>query len=225
MEAVIQVINLCKTYLTGQNQVEVLKNIYLSVMPGEFVSIMGPSGSGKSTLLYLLGALDKPTSGNILIQNRDITKMKDRHESLLRRRSIGFIFQFYNLVPNLSVEENILLPVLLDGGKTKSYRDKVSSLLVVTGLEKRRRHTPRELSGGEQQRVAIARALIHDPEIILADEPVGNLDSKTGTDILELMSRINLERKKTILMVTHSEESVRYTKRTIRLKDGEVVMT
>ncbi len=186
---------------------------------------MGPSGSGKSTLLYLLGALDKPDSGQLQIKDQDITHMKDRHKSILRRRTLGFVFQFYNLVPNLSVEENILMPVLLDGGKARKYREKVSALMAATGLENRRRHMPRELSGGEQQRVAIARALVHDPEIILADEPTGNLDSKTGTEIMELLSQINLEKKVTIVMVTHSEESAKYTQRMIRLKDGEVVIS
>lgn len=222
---IIKAANLYKTYNSGQNRVEVLKNVSLSILPGEFISVMGPSGSGKSTLLYLLGALDKPDSGQLQIKDQDITHMKDRHKSILRRRTLGFVFQFYNLVPNLSVEENILMPVLLDGGKARKYREKVSALMAATGLENRRRHMPRELSGGEQQRVAIARALVHDPEIILADEPTGNLDSKTGTEIMELLSQINLEKKVTIVMVTHSEESAKYTQRMIRLKDGEVVIS
>ncbi|MDD4295915.1 MAG: ABC transporter ATP-binding protein [Ruminiclostridium sp.] len=222
---IIKATNLYKTYNSGQNRVEVLKNVSLSILPGEFISVMGPSGSGKSTLLYLLGALDKPDSGQLQIKDQDITHMKDRYRSILRRRTLGFVFQFYNLVPNLSVEENILMPVLLDGGKARKCREKVSALMAATGLENRRRHMPRELSGGEQQRVAIARALVHDPEIILADEPTGNLDSKTGTEIMELLSKINLEKKVTIVMVTHSEESAKYTQRMIRLKDGEVVIS
>ncbi len=223
MTTMIKADNLCKTYIVGVNSVEVLKNISIEIYKGEFVSVMGHSGSGKSTLLYLLGALDKASSGRIWIDGKEITTLRDREESRLRRRKIGFVFQFYNLVPNMTVEENILLPVLLDGKKGKSCSAKVKELLFCVGLENRRRHTPRELSGGEQQRVAIARALINDPEIILADEPIGNLDSKTGMGILELLSGINRDRNKTIIMVTHSQESTLYTQRVIRLKDGEVV--
>ena len=180
----IQVKDLCKFYGSGALEVQALKHVNLSIAEGQFIAIMGPSGSGKSTLLYLIGGLDTPTSGKILIGNRDLSEMNDLSGSIFRRRKVGFIFQFYNLVPNLSVEENILLPVLLDGNKTKSLRGALDELLEIVGLANRRDHTPRELSGGEQQRVAIARALINDPDIILADEPTGNLDSGAGDNIM-----------------------------------------
>ncbi|MCX7709323.1 MAG: ABC transporter ATP-binding protein [Clostridia bacterium] len=214
--------NLNKTYKLGAWDVEVLKNINVSIEKGEFVSIMGPSGSGKSTLLYLMGGLDKPTSGSIKINGKELAVMGDREESKMRRRDIGFVFQFYNLIPNLNVEENICLPVLLDGKKMKDYKSKLDDILEIVGLNERRHHTPRELSGGQQQRVAIARALINEPDIILADEPIGNLDSKTGIEIMQLFQKINRQRGKTIIQVTHSSESAEYGHRIIHVKDGMV---
>lgn len=222
MSAIIEAVNLGKTYKTGSVEVEVLKNIDLKVDKGEFVSIMGPSGSGKSTLLYLIGGLDKPTSGNIRIKGQELSAMDDVEESKLRRRDIGFIFQFYNLIPNLNVEENIMLPVLLDGKKLKDYRKRLDAILEIVKLSDRRHHTPRELSGGQQQRVAIARALINEPDIILADEPIGNLDSKTGTEVMELLAAINREKGKTIIQVTHSREAAEYSQRIISVRDGKV---
>lgn len=222
MVAIIEIKDLSKTYKLGELEVEVLKNINLSIEKSEFVSIMGPSGSGKSTLLYLIGGLDKPTKGEILINGKAISTMKDKEESIMRRRDIGFVFQFYNLIPNLNVEENIMLPLLLDGKSMKKYRNELNEILEIVGLKDRRHHTPRELSGGQQQRVAIARALINQPEIILADEPIGNLDSKTGTEIMQLFSRINREKGKTIVQVTHSKESAEYGDRIINVKDGRV---
>lgn len=222
MDTVIEVINLFKTFKMGDVSVEVLKGIDLKIEKGSFVSIMGPSGSGKSTLLYLIGGLDKPTSGKVLINGKELSKMNDRDESRIRRQDIGFIFQFYNLIPNLNVEENILLPILLDGKKVSQYKKKLDEILEIVGLTQRRTHTPRELSGGQQQRVAIARALINEPDIILADEPIGNLDSKTGTDILKLMSDINKNHGKTIVQVTHSRESAEYGNRIINIVDGRV---
>lgn len=222
MESAINIADLCKTYKLGTVDVEVLKNINLTISDGEFVSIMGPSGSGKSTLLYLIGGLDKPTSGSVKIKGKELSYMKDREESLMRRRDIGFVFQFYNLIPNLNVEENIMLPVLLDGKKMKAYRQKLDELLDTVGLSDRRLHTPRELSGGQQQRVAIARALINEPDIILADEPIGNLDSKSGTEIMMLLQRINRDKGKTIIQVTHSKEAAEYGNRIINVKDGRV---
>jgi len=219
---IIEAKNLNKTFKMGDLDIEVLKDINLSIESGEFVSIMGPSGSGKSTLLYLIGGLDKPTSGSVKIKGNELSEMKDKEQSVMRRRDIGFVFQFYNLIPNLSVEENVILPVLLDGKKLKDYRNKLDDILEVVGLADRRAHTPRELSGGQQQRVAIARALVNEPDIILADEPIGNLDTKTGTEVMQLLQKINREKKKTIVQVTHSKEAADYGNRIINVRDGRV---
>lgn len=222
METIIESINLYKSFNLGEVNTEVLKDINLTITKGEFVSIMGPSGSGKSTLLYLIGGLDNPTSGSIKINNKELAVMKDKEQSILRRKDIGFVFQFYNLIPNLNVEENILLPVLLDGKKAKDYREQLVDILDIVGLKDRRKHTPRELSGGQQQRVAIARALINDPDIILADEPTGNLDSKTSVEIMDLFKKINKEKNKTIIQVTHSLEAASYGDRIINVLDGKI---
>lgn len=219
---VLEIKDLYKSFKMGNQVVDILKNVSMKVNKGEFISIMGPSGSGKSTLLYLMGGLDKITSGAIEINGKKLSSMNDNTESKMRRKDVGFIFQFYNLIPNLNVEENILLPVLLDGKKRKDYIEKVDQLLEIVGLSDRRHHTPRELSGGQQQRTSIARALINDPDIILADEPIGNLDSKTGTGILELLRDINRTKNKTVIMVTHSKESTAYGNRIVNLKDGEI---
>ena len=221
-EKIIETIGLYKTYQLGNLDVEVLKDINLTIPKGEFVSIMGPSGSGKSTLLYLIGGLDQPTSGSIKIKGKELSTMKDQEQSIMRRREVGFVFQFYNLIPNLSVEENTLLPVLLDGKRIKEYQQRLDEILEIVGLSDRRQHTPRELSGGQQQRVAIARALINEPDIILADEPIGNLDSKTGMEVMALLQTINREKGKTIVQVTHSREAAAYGQRTIHVRDGKV---
>ena len=212
--------SITKDYKTGDTVTRVLNNVSLQIGKGEFVSIMGPSGSGKSTLLYILGGLDRPTQGSVMLQGEDIAEYNDNKKSIMRRSRIGFIFQFYNLIPNLNVEENILLPVLLDGKKIGNYRKELNNILDIVGLTTRRKHTPRELSGGQQQRVAIARALINQPEIIFADEPTGNLDSVTGTEIMELLRKINRESSKTVIMVTHSEEAAGYSNRMICVRDG-----
>lgn len=222
MENIIEVSDLFKTYMLGTVPVEILKEINLTVNKGEFITIMGPSGSGKSTLLYLIGGLDKPTSGKVLIKNQDISAMSDEEQSIMRRREIGFVFQFYNLVPNLTVEDNIMLPILLDGKKIKDYRSKLEEILDTVELSDRKNHTPRELSGGQQQRVAIARALINEPDIILADEPTGNLDSKTSEEVMKLLQKINNENKKTIMQVSHSLETAKYSHRIINVRDGKV---
>lgn len=222
MENIIETIKLYKTYKIGSDEIAVLSDININIRKGEFVSIMGPSGSGKSTLLYLLGGLDSPTSGSIKINGKELAVMKDKDQSIMRRRDIGFVFQFYNLIPNLNVEENIMLPILLDGKKMKDYKKKLDEILAEVELSDRRRHTPRELSGGQQQRVAIARALINEPDVILADEPIGNLDSKTGTEVMKLFEKINKYNNKTIVQVTHSFEAAQYGQRIINVRDGKV---
>lgn len=222
METIIEAVDLYKTFMLGTVPVEVLKNINLTISKGEFITIMGPSGSGKSTLLYLIGGLDTPTSGNIIINGKDIAILSDKEQSVMRRREVGFVFQFYNLVPNLTVEDNIMLPILLDGKQIKNYRDKLDEILDIVELSDRKGHTPRELSGGQQQRVAIARALINEPDIILADEPTGNLDSRTSEEVMKLLQRINQEKGKTILQVSHSLETAKYSNRIINVKDGRV---
>ncbi|MGX4289022.1 ABC transporter ATP-binding protein [Clostridioides difficile] len=194
--------NIIKEYKIGNTTTRVLKEVSLQVMKGEFVSIMGQSGSGKSTLLYILGGLDTPTSGKVYMNGADISHFNDEKMSIIRRRNIGFVFQFYNLIPNLNVEENIMLPLLLDGKNLKDYKNQLDEILYIVGLTDRRKHTPRELSGGQQQRVAIARALIGKPEILFADEPTGNLDSKTGIEIIDLLDKINRDNGQTIIMVT-----------------------
>lgn len=221
MENIVCVENLCKSFQNGK--ISVLNTINLDIKQGEFVSLMGASGSGKSTLLYLIGGLDRPTSGKIKINNQDINKMNDTKLSKMRRKEIGFIFQFYNLVQNLSVEENILLPVIMDGLKRKDHEKDLQEILEIVGLTEKRKALPNELSGGQQQRVAIARAVIMNPRIILADEATGNLDSKSGKDIMELFRKVNQEKNITILQVTHSKEIADYGDRIVYLKDGNIV--
>jgi putative ABC transport system ATP-binding protein len=223
MHKVIEVVHVSKSFQLAEAAVEVLKNVNLEVEKGEFISIMGPSGSGKSTLLYLMGGLDKVSSGSICVNGVEMQMLNDEAESRMRRNDIGFVFQAYNLIDNLTLEENIMLPALLEGKKKKEVAKKAEALMETVGILKRRHHTPKELSGGEQQRTAIARALINDPAILFADEPIGNLDSKSGREILELLRKINKDKGITILMVTHSEESTHYGKKVIRLKDGEIV--
>ncbi|MBS5671272.1 MAG: ABC transporter ATP-binding protein [Christensenellales bacterium] len=215
--------HIIKNFRVGNTATEVLKDISLQVMQGEFVSIMGPSGSGKSTLLYILGGLDAPTSGHVLLNGTDISRFGDEKMSCIRRQKIGFVFQFYNLIPNLNVEENIMLPLLLDGKKVGGYKKQLEQILEIVGLSDRRRHTPRELSGGQQQRVAIARALIGNPEILFADEPTGNLDSKTGAEIMALLREINRTSGQTIIMVTHSPEAAKSSGRMINVQDGIII--
>lgn len=212
--------HIVKDFKIGDSTTKVLKGISLQIMQGEFVSIMGPSGSGKSTLLYILGGLDVPTGGSVYLNGTNISRFKDEQMSRIRRQNVGFVFQFYNLIPNLNVEENIMLPLLLDGKRMRDYKKRLSCILEVVGLADRRKHTPRELSGGQQQRVAIARALIGSPEILFADEPTGNLDSKIGGEIMHLLRDINRENGQTIIMVTHSPEAAASSSRVITVRDG-----
>lgn len=223
MNSIIETKNLYKTFKLAKEEINILKNINLNIEKGNFVSIMGPSGCGKSTLLYLLGGLDNPSNGTVSILGKDFSSMKEKQKSIMRRRDLGFVFQFYNLVPNLNVEDNILLPLLLDGKNPKHYEKKLNEILDIINMTTKRKFTPRELSGGQQQRVAIARALIFDPEIILADEPIGNLDSKSGTQIMELFKTINVNLGKTIVQVTHSREAADYGTSIVNLKDGEIL--
>ena len=220
--SIIDVRNVSRAFNNGKQVTEVLKNINLTVDEADFVSIMGPSGSGKSTLLYLLGGLDTPTTGSVSINGRDLSTLSDKQLSSMRNEEIGFVFQFYNLVPNLNVVDNISLPLMLAGKKQSAYKDKIDECLELIGMQDKRKLTPRELSGGQQQRVAIARSLVFDPEILFLDEPIGNLDSKSGTRIMELFRRINRKYGKTIVQVTHSEEAARYGTRLIRIVDGEI---
>ena len=218
--ALIEVKNLCKVYGSGETKVEALKNINLNIEQGEFVAIVGPSGSGKSTLLHLLGGVDKPTSGEVIIKGESIYKLKEKELSILRRRNLGFVFQFFNLIPVLTAEENIEMPVLLDNGKIdKNY---MNELLKLLGLEERRDHHPSELSGGQQQRVSIGRALANKPSIILADEPTGNLDSKNSKEVLELLKYCAKKYNQTLILITHDINIAKSADRVITIEDGQI---
>jgi putative ABC transport system ATP-binding protein len=221
-DAVVQVKDVSKSFKLGPSEVQVLNHVNLTVNKGDFLSIMGPSGAGKSTLLYLIGGLDKATSGEILLNGKDIWAMEDSAQSALRRRELGFVFQFYNLIPNLNIVDNILMPAILDKKKRKDLEKDLEEILTIVDLNDRRKHSPGELSGGQQQRVAIARALITDPDVILADEPIGNLDSATGQQVLKLLQKINKEKNKTVIMVTHNKEASAYGNRIIHIKDGKI---
>jgi putative ABC transport system ATP-binding protein len=217
-DPVIQFQDVRKVYTQGRREVTALAGVSLSISSREFVSIMGPSGSGKSTLLHLAGGLDVPSSGRVWIEGRDTSKMDDTELTLMRRTRIGFVFQFFNLIPTLTIVQNASLPALLGGGRLDQARERATALLHQVGLEARLDHFPDELSGGEMQRVAIARALITDPPLLLADEPTGNLDSQTGAGILKILK--NLAQERTVVIVTHDEKAAAYGTRTIRLRDG-----
>ena len=221
MMAVLQTIDLKKYYGEGDNQVKALDGICLEIEEGKFTAIVGTSGSGKSTLLHMLGGLDTPTYGRVIVGGKDISKMKPDELTIFRRRRIGFVFQNYNLVPILNVYENIILPIELDGNRPdKGYIDNIITLL---GLEKKLTSMPNNLSGGQQQRVAIARALATKPAIILADEPTGNLDSKTSQDVLGLLKLTGNKLNQTIVMITHNDEIAQMADRIIRIEDGKIV--
>ena len=221
--AVLQTDKVTKQYRMGEISVNALDRVDFTVEKGEFVAIMGPSGSGKSTLLHLLGGLDGASGGEVTLAGKPLSRLSDNEVTLVRRRNVGFIFQFYNLVPTLTAEENIALPLMIDGKKMEDCRERIDDLLNLVGLADRRHHKPDQMSGGQQQRVAIARALVTDPDILLADEPTGNLDSKSGTAILELLRRTCDELGHTIVMVTHDARAASYADRVVFLKDGRVV--
>ena len=223
MTKIIEVNNVSKSFGKNENINHVLNGASMSVDQGEFVSLMGASGSGKSTLLYLIGGLDRDFQGNISVCGSDIGSMKDKKLSDLRLKNMGFVFQFYNLVMNLSVEDNILLPQMMNGKTKSSLKKELDEILEITGLSEKRKSMPNQLSGGQQQRVAVARAVIGNPKIILADEPTGNLDKKSTAEIMELFRRLNQERGLTILQVTHSEECATYGTRTVVLDSGRTV--
>ena len=220
--AVLEAIDITKQYNMGEVTVSALQEVSFSVEKGEFVAVMGPSGSGKSTLLHLLGGLDEPSSGEIALAGHAITQLSDDEVTVVRRRKVGFIFQFYNLVPTLTAAENVGLPLLIDGQRIDKHREKIDNLLEMVGLSERSDHKPDQLSGGQQQRVAIARAFVNDPEIVLADEPTGNLDSQSGTAILELLRRSAEALSQTIVMVTHDPRAASYADRVVFLKDGRI---
>jgi putative ABC transport system ATP-binding protein len=211
-----------KIYRRGETEITALEGVSLEISKGAFAAVMGPSGSGKSTLLHLIGGLDRPSDGELLVDGRLIGQMADDEVTLFRRKRVGFVFQFFNLLPTLTALENTALPLILDGFAKGQAEERAGRLLAKVALENREHHLPEEMSGGEVQRVAIARALAFDPPILLADEPTGNLDSKTGQAILSLLRRINEEDGCTIVMVTHSDEAARYGHRTIYLRDGRV---
>lgn len=218
---ILKVENLTKIYGKDKNQVVALDHVSFSVEKGEFVAIVGASGSGKSTLLHLMGGVDTPTSGKVYIDGKDIYSLNSDNLAIFRRREVGLIYQFYNLIPILNVEENILLPLELDNRKVDKFE--FNELLKILGLQNRRKHLPNELSGGQQQRTSIGRALITKPAIVLADEPTGNLDSKSSEEVVELLKKMNKEYKQTIIMITHNLDIAAVADRIITIEDGKIV--
>lgn len=216
--------NLHKVYVDGKNSLEVLKGIELKIEKGQIIAIVGPSGAGKSTLLHLLGGLDHPTDGRVIFEGTDLEKLSDKELSQFRNKRAGFVFQFYHLLPEFSVLENVLLPALIrKNGDVCLLRQKAQDILGEMGLKARFNHRPNQLSGGEQQRVAVARALINEPDLLLCDEPTGNLDSENGKSVLTLLERLNKRNNVTIVLVTHNEELARIAQKKIHLKDGVIV--
>ena len=219
--AILETKDLRKIYGSGENEVHALDGVAISVEEGEFVAVIGTSGSGKSTLLNMIGGLDRPTSGSVTIRGKELLKMKDEELTIFRRRNIGFVFQNYNLLPVLNVYENIVYPIEIDGGKTDTRF--VKEIIHTLGLEQKLKNMPNNLSGGQQQRVAIARALITKPAIVLADEPTGNLDSKTSAEVLGLIKRTSAEFRQTVVMITHNDDIARLADRIVRIEDGKIV--
>ena len=218
---ILKVENLTKIYGKGTTEVIALNNVSFSVEKGEFVAIVGASGSGKSTLLHLIGGVDRPTSGKVYIDGKDVYSLNDDKLAIFRRRQVGLVYQFYNLIPILNVEENITLPLDLDNRKVDNKH--LKHLLELLGLENRKTHLPNQLSGGQQQRTSIGRALITNPTIVLADEPTGNLDSKSSDEIVALLKKTNKEYKQTIIMITHNKEIAKCADRIIKIEDGKIV--
>ena len=218
---ILEIKHLCKVYGKGETQVNALDDVSFSVSQGEFVAIVGPSGSGKSTLLHILGGVDTATSGSVIINGTDIAALNESSLAILRRRQIGLIYQFYNLIPILTVEENLTLPLLLDGRKPEPA--KVRAMVNRLGLQNRLKHLPNQLSGGQQQRVSIGRALMNNPALLLADEPTGNLDSENSREIIELLRKFNREQKQTVIIITHDEKIALSADRMISIEDGRVV--
>ena len=218
---ILRVENLCKTYGKGKNEVKALDNISFSVNKGEFIVIIGPSGSGKYTLLHLLGGVDKPKSGKVFMNDQDVYVQNDEQLAIFRRRQVGLIYQFYNLIPILNVVENMTLPLKLDGRKVN--KERVNELLELLGLADRKKHLPSQLSGGQQQRVSIGRALINAPVLVLADEPTGNLDSKSSQEIIGLLKHSNKKYGQTLIVITHDENIALQADRIIRIADGQIV--
>src|SRR5829696_1198805 len=218
----LEMTDVTKTYRVGGQIVRALDGITLSLCGGEFVSIVGPSGAGKSTLLHLLGALDRPNSGSIRFQGKEISDLDDEEQSEFRRTSVGFVFQFFNLLPTMTAWENVAVPKLLDGARMAKVKSRALDLLAVVGLADRAKHRPSELSGGQMQRVAVARALMMDPPLILADEPTGNLDTKTGAAIMALLTDVAHQENRSVVMVTHNLDAASSTDRVITLQDGRL---
>lgn len=212
-----------KQYQLGEHTVDALAGVDFIVEKGEFVAIMGPSGSGKSTLLHLLGGLDKPSDGEVNLAGKRLSILDDREATLVRRHNVGFVFQFFNLLPTLTAEENVALPLIIDGQNLRQHRARIDAVLQLVGLSDRAHHRPDQLSGGEQQRVSVARALVTQPAIVLADEPTGNLDSKTGMAIMDLLRRSRDELGQTIVVVTHDPRAAAYADRVVFLGDGQIV--
>ena len=218
---VLEVKELTKIYGSGENQVTALDHVSFQVKKGEFIAIVGASGSGKSTLMNLIGGLDRPTSGSVVIDGKKIFDMNESEMAIFRRRNIGIVYQFYNLIPNLTVDENIMLPCLLD--QRKPDAGKLDRIVEMTGLSHRRKHLPGQLSGGQQQRVSVGRALINDPAFILADEPTGNLDSRSGREVIELLMAANRKAGQTLILITHDENIALQADRILTISDGRII--
>ena len=218
---ILRVENLSKVYGKAETEVKALDNVSFSIEKGQFVAIIGPSGSGKSTLLHILGGVDKPTSGKVYLDGTDVYAQNDEQLAIFRRRQVGLIYQFYNLIPVLNVTENITLPVLMDGQKVN--KERLNELLQVLRLEERQKHLPNQLSGGQQQRVSIGRALMNAPAVVLADEPTGNLDSKNSQEIVELLKLSNRKYNQTLIMITHDENIALQADRIIAIEDGKII--